>query len=37
VLQEMGCASAQGFLFDRAVTGEVAGRMLGESLHRVAV
>lgn len=37
VLQEMGCASAQGFLFDRAVDGGAAGRMLGVSLHPVTV
>ncbi|MDN4479799.1 EAL domain-containing protein [Demequina muriae] len=33
LLQELGCATGQGFLFMPAVTGERAGQLLGRSLH----
>ncbi len=32
-LQELGCATGQGFLFMPAVTGDRAGELLGRSLH----
>jgi len=33
LLQELGCATAQGYLFMPAVTGERAAHLLGRSLH----